>query len=111
MRVQQLGLIYSQSGMVYEIFLDVLHSILNMAKKKFEPHADGILVLAQGNYTNLLSNQLQQLSIQETMASQTLSSVFPPTQASDVDSVQLTNPEANQQPEGKKKKWNKKGKG
>jgi hypothetical protein len=111
MRAQQLELIYSQSGMLYEIFPDAPRSILDKAKKKYGPHVDGIVGSTQGNSTDLLSNQLQQLSIQQTVASQTSSLVVPPTQTSDVHSVQSTNPKANQQPEGKKKQWNKKGKG
>jgi hypothetical protein len=80
MRAQQLELIYSQSDMLYEIFPDAPQSILDKAKKKFGPHADGIVGSTQGNSIDLLSNQLQQLSIQQTVASQTSSSVVPPTQ-------------------------------
>jgi hypothetical protein len=50
-----------------------------------------------------LINQLQQLSIQHIAANQTTSLVSPPTQTSEVHTVQLTNPKATQQPEGKKK--------
>jgi hypothetical protein len=50
-----------------------------------------------------LTKQLQQLSIQHSAASQTTVSAAPPTQTSEVHSVQTTNPKANQQPEGKKK--------
>jgi hypothetical protein len=53
---------------------------------------------------------LQQLSIQHTTASQTTVLAAPPTQTSDVHSVQSTNPKATQQPDGKKKQC-KKGKG
>jgi hypothetical protein len=53
---------------------------------------------------------MHQLSIQHTMASQTTVSAAPPTQTSDVHSVQLTNPKATQQSDGKKKQ-RKKGKG
>jgi hypothetical protein len=45
------------------------------------------------------------------VASQTLSLVIPPTQSSDVHSVQSKNPKANKQLDGKKKRRNKKGKG
>jgi hypothetical protein len=54
--------------------------------------------------------QLQQLSIQHTMASQTTVSVAPLTQTSDVHNVQSKNLKAIQQLDGKKKK-HKKGKG
>jgi hypothetical protein len=57
-----------------------------------------------------LTKQLQQLSIQHSAASQTTALAAPPTQTSEVHSMQKTNPKAPQQPEGKKKK-RKKGKG
>jgi hypothetical protein len=45
------------------------------------------------------------------VAKQTLSSVVPPTQMSDVHIMQSTNPKVNQQIKGKNKQLNKKGKG
>jgi hypothetical protein len=53
---------------------------------------------------------LQQLSIQHLAASQTTALAAPPTQTSEVHSVQTTNPKVPQQHEGKKKQC-KKGKG
>jgi hypothetical protein len=103
MRAQQLELIYSQSGLLYEIFPYAPWSILDKARKKYGPHANGIFGSAQGKSTDKLSNQLQQLSIQQTVASQTSGSVVTPSQTSDVHSVHSTNPKANQQPDGKKK--------
>jgi hypothetical protein len=61
MRAQQLELIYSQSGLLYEVFPDVPRSILDKARHKFGPHVDGIVGSAQANPTDQLSNQLQQL--------------------------------------------------
>jgi hypothetical protein len=90
---------------------DAPRSILDKAKQNSRPHANGIVGSAQGKSTDLLSNQLQQLSIQQTSSSQTSGSVVPPTQMSDVHSVQLMNPKSNQQPEGKKKQQSNKGKG
>jgi hypothetical protein len=46
--------------------------------------------------------QLQQFSIQHTIANQTTTLVSPPTKTSDVHIVQLTNLKAAQHPEGKK---------
>jgi hypothetical protein len=60
---------------------------------------------------DLLSNQLQQLSLQQTVGSQTPSLAAPTTQMSDVHNAQSKTPKANQQTEGKKKQRNKKGKG
>jgi hypothetical protein len=42
MRAQQIELIYSQSGILYEIFLDVPWSILDNTRQRLGPHADGI---------------------------------------------------------------------
>jgi hypothetical protein len=89
----------------------VPRSTLDKAKQNFGPHANGIVGSAQSNSTDLLSNQLQKLSIQHIVTSQTPSLVFPATQMSDVHSVQSKNPKANHQTEGKKKQRNKKGKG
>ena len=58
-----------------------------------------------------LTNQLQYLSIQQTVASQTPGLAALVSQTSEVHSVQLTNPKGNQQPEGKRKAKGKKGKG
>jgi ribosomal protein L44E len=111
MRDQQLELIYSQSGLIYKVFLDAPQSIIDKDRHKTGPHADGIVGSTQANPTDPLSNQLQQLSIQQTTAKQTSSLVSPPTQTSDVHSVHSTNLEANHQPNEKKKDRKKKGKG
>jgi hypothetical protein len=103
LRAQQLELIYSQSGLLYEVFPDAPWSILDRTRHKSGPHADGIVGSAQTKPVDQLSNQLQQLSIQQTTASQTPGSAAPPTQTSDVHSVQSTNPKATQQPDRKKK--------
>jgi hypothetical protein len=103
MRAQQLELIYSQSGLLYEVFPDAPRSILDKTRQSLD-HMPMVL-LVQHKQSPLIScqNQLQQLSIQQTTASQTTSSAAPPTQTSDVHSVQSTNPKATQQPDGKKK--------
>jgi len=59
MRAQQLELIYSQSGLLYEVFPDAPRSILDKARQKSGPHVDGIVGSAQAKPTNQLSNQLQ----------------------------------------------------
>jgi hypothetical protein len=43
MRAQQLELIYSHSGLLYEIFLDAPRSILDKTRQRAGPHADGIV--------------------------------------------------------------------
>ena len=47
MRDQQLELIYSQSGLLYEILPDAPCSILDKTRQRVGPHADGIVGLAQ----------------------------------------------------------------
>ena len=96
MWAQQLELIYSRSGLLYKIFLDALRSILDKTRQRSGPHADGIIGSEQTKPVDPLSNQLQQLSIQYTGASQTTGSIVPPTQKSDVHSVKTTNPKATQ---------------
>jgi hypothetical protein len=103
MRAQQFELIYSQSGLLYTILPDAPRSILDKTRQRAGPHADGIVGSAQTKPAEQLTKQLQQLSIQHSAASQTTALAAPPTQTSEVHSVQTTNPKANQQPEGKKK--------
>jgi hypothetical protein len=110
MRAQQLELIYSQSGLLYDIFSDAPRSILNKTRQRSGPHADGIIGSAQTKPVDPLSNKLQQLSIQQTTANQTSGSTAPPTQKLDLHNVQMTNPKATQHPDGKKKQQ-KKGEG
>jgi hypothetical protein len=103
MRVQQLEMIYSQSSLLYDIFPYAPRSILENDRQKSGPHVDGIVGSAQGNSIDLLSNQLQQLSIQQTTAIQTTGSVVPHTQTSDIQTVRSMKSKSNQHPEGKKK--------
>jgi hypothetical protein len=103
MRAQQFELIYSQSGLLYTILLDAPRSILDKTRQRAGPHADGIVGSAQTKPAEQLTKQLQQLSIQHSVANQTTTLAAPLTQTLEVHSVQTTNPKANQQPEGKKK--------
>jgi hypothetical protein len=103
MRAQQFELIYSQSGLLYTILPDAPRSILDKTRQRVGPHADGIVGSAQTKPAEQLTKQLQQLSIQHSAASQATALAAPPTQTSEVHSVQTTNPPAHQQPEGKKK--------
>jgi hypothetical protein len=68
MRAQQLGIIYSQSILLYEIFLDAPCSILDKTQQRVGPHADGIVGSAQTKPTKKVMKQLQQLSIQHITA-------------------------------------------
>jgi hypothetical protein len=103
MRGQQIELLYSQSGLLYEIFPDAPHSILDKTRQRAGPHVVGIVGSAKTNPVEQLMKQLQQLSIQHTTVSQNIVLATPPTQTLDVHKVQLINPKATQQPDGKKK--------
>ena len=94
MRAQQLELIYSQSGLLYNILSDAPRSILDKTRQRAGPHADGIVGSAQTKLTEQLTKQLQQLSIQHSAASQNTALYAPPTQTLKVHSVQTTNPMA-----------------
>jgi hypothetical protein len=78
--------------------------ILDKTRHKYGQHDDNIIGSAQANPSNLLSNRLQQFSIQLTVAILNPSLDAPPAQMSDVHSVQSTNPKASQQAKGIKKK-------
>jgi hypothetical protein len=82
-----------------------------LTKLKSGPHADGIVGSSQRKATNMISNQMQQLSIQQIVAGQAPGLTTPTTQSSDVHSVQSMTPKGPQQPRGKKKGKGKKGGG
>ena len=52
MRAQQLELIYSQSALLYEVFLDAPRSILDNMRHKSGAHADGIFGSTQAKPTD-----------------------------------------------------------
>jgi hypothetical protein len=81
--------------------------MLDKTRQRVGTHADGIVGSTQTKPAEQLTKQLQQLSIQHSAASQTTSLAAPPIQTSEVHSVQMTNPKATQQPEGKKKQCKK----
>jgi hypothetical protein len=96
MRAQQFELIYSQSSLLYNILPYAPRSILDKTRQRARPHADGIVGSTQTKPAEKLTKKLQQLSIQHSAASQTTALATPPTQMSDVHSVQSTNPKATQ---------------
>jgi len=61
-KAQQLNLIYSQSGILYEILPDELRSNIVPLKPKSRPHVDGIIGLVQS--LGMLSKQMENLSLQ-----------------------------------------------
>jgi hypothetical protein len=68
-RAQQFELIYSQSSLLYTILLDAPRSILDNTRQRTGPHADGIVGSTQTKPAEQLTKKLQQLSIQNSVAS------------------------------------------
>jgi hypothetical protein len=87
MRAQQFELIYSQSGLLYNILPDAPRSILDKTRQRVGPHADDIVGSAQTKPAEQLKKQLQQLSIQHSTTSQATALAAPPTQTSEVHSI------------------------
>jgi hypothetical protein len=58
MRAQQLEIIYSQSGLLYEILLDAPRSILDKTRQRARPHADGIVGSTQAKLAEQPTKQL-----------------------------------------------------
>jgi hypothetical protein len=55
MRAQQFELIYSQSGLLYNILPDAPHSILDKTRQRAGPHAEGIVGSTQTKPANKLT--------------------------------------------------------
>jgi hypothetical protein len=101
---QQLDLIYAQSGMLYEIIPDAPRSSYD-PRQNLGPHADGIVGSTNVKSTDLVTIQLKELSLNQSVGGKALSVSSTPTQSVDVHSVQSsTNPNGNQQPGGNKRK-------
>jgi hypothetical protein len=62
--VQQLDLIYAQSGMLYHILLDAPQSTYD-PRQKLGAHADDILGSANVKFVDSLTNQLKELSLSQ----------------------------------------------
>jgi hypothetical protein len=99
---QQLDLIYAQSGILYEIIPDAPRSN-NDPRQNPGPHADGIIGSTNAKSADQVTNQMKNLSLNQSAVGQATTSSSP-TQSSEVHSVQSTNPKGNQQPRGNKRK-------
>jgi hypothetical protein len=58
MRAQQFELIYSKTGLLYNILLDAAPSILDKTRQRVGPHDDGIVGSAQTKPSEQLAKQL-----------------------------------------------------
>jgi hypothetical protein len=77
---QKLDLIYAQSEMLYEILLDSSRSNYD-PRQKPGPHADGIIGSANAKSTDLVTNQLKDLSLSQIVVGQDSTSSSTPTQS------------------------------
>jgi hypothetical protein len=83
---QQLDLIYNHSRMLYEILPNASRSNCD-PRQNLGPHVDGIIGSANAKSTDLVMNQLKELSLIQSVAGQDSSSSSTPTQSTNVHSV------------------------
>ena len=67
LRAHQLVLIYSQSGILYEIILEAPRPSHEAEKPKPRPHADGVVGSVNSPTIESLTKQIHQLSIKKSM--------------------------------------------
>ena len=77
-KAEQLDLIYAQSGMLYEILPDAPQSNYD-PRQNPEPHVDGIIGSANDKSTELVTNQLKDLSLIQLVVGQALDFSSTPT--------------------------------
>ena len=100
--MQELDLIYAQSGLLYEIIPNPPRSSFD-TKVKLGPHADGIVGCVSAKPTDLVVKQVSQLSINQSASRQAMAS-SQSNQTVSVLSVQLSDQKGNRQPRRNKKK-------
>ena len=71
LKAQQLDLIYSQSGILYEIIPEAPRPTHNSEKPKPGPHADGVVGSFNSPTIEYLAKQLHQLSIKQSIVEAT----------------------------------------
>ena len=106
LRAQQLDLIYSQSGILYEIIPEAPRPSHEPEKPNPGRHADGVVGSVTSPTVESLTKQLHQFSVKQSTAEATKASPSP--QSANV--FAQTSQKGNQKPDGKKKKG-KKGEG
>jgi hypothetical protein len=76
--------------MLYKILPNALRSN-NDPRQKLEPHVDGIIGSANVKSTDLVTSQLKEFSLSQSVGGQAFSVSSTPTQSTNVHSVQSTN--------------------
>ena len=98
-----MDLIYSQSGILYEIIPEELRPTHDVDKPKPRPHADGVVGSVNSPTVESLTKQLHQLSVKQSAAE--AAKATPSPQSENV--FAQTSSKGNQQPGEKKKKGKK----
>ena len=101
-RSQQIDLVNAQFGLLYEIIPNTPRSNFNPNLKP-GPHADGIVGSARAKPVSLVTNQMNNLYVNQPVLGQAMTSSHP-TQIAKVLLVQSSNQKGNQQPGQNKKK-------
>ena len=101
-----MDLIYSQSGILYEIIPDALRPTHSVKKPKPRPHVDGVVGSVKSPTVESLEKQLHELSIKQSIVE--VEKASPSSQNAKI--FAQSSQKGNQQPGGKKKNG-KKGEG
>jgi len=91
-RAQQLDLIYSQFGIMYEIFPNPSWSSNDPMKPNYGPHVDGIVGYFNKATADLAASQMKHMTIHQTTIGQATTSIIPTFQFLDVYFVESMNP-------------------
>src|SRR5713226_4290285 len=100
LRAQQLDLIYSQSGILYEIIPEAPRPSHEAGKPKPGPHADGVVGSVTSPTVESLTKQLHQLSVKQSTVEEAKAAPSP----QNANVFAQTSQKGNQQPGEKKKK-------
>ena len=77
LRAQQLDLIYSQSGILYEIIPEAPRPAHDAEKPKPRPHADGVVGSINSSTIEYLSKQIHQSSVKHSTRETTKAAPYP----------------------------------
>ena len=77
LRAQQLDLIYSQSGILYEIIPEAPRPTHDAEKPKLGPHADGVVGSINSPTIESLAKQIHQLFVKHSMVEETKAAPSP----------------------------------
>ena len=77
LRAQQLDLIYSQSGILYEIIPEALRPTHDVEKPRLGPHVDVVVGSVKSPTVESLAKQIHKLSVKNSMVEATKAAPSP----------------------------------